>query len=643
MATLAARLGSLRLAVCLLPLFAGVLFLGAVIESRHDRETAAEVVYRTWWFGLLLGLLGVNIFFAAIKKWPWQRHQTGFLITHLGLLSLVAGGIIDSLFGTSGTITLIDSAEPTAARLGRHETDRLLERSGEVIRIRQLANAKERLEIPFHPGPIGWGAGPPEPLPVDGLTAFLARLARPISGTWSRDLGKDARLEVLAYHPRSRVRPFRPDGGGKTFPAVKVQLSAGAKSPVKMGQLPPLWVAYASGHRTVHPGPALVEMLAAASRPEHIEEFLHPPTPENLGSKGLLVVGLEGKTYRLDVEKSLGVTTPLGDSGCAVQLLHYLPDFRNRTQTAPVNPAVVFLLTGRSTATLTTAARQAGEVVQDRSSGRLSPDFWAWYHAPDQRYGETTLRGLLQFAAAADGRLYYRSFRSSAEKFVLEHVGIVPRDNSWQPVWGVMDFRFQVADYLPHAGTGPYFEPAGEGAAPQEGGTTAALRCRITAGPEQQEFWLGKTEEGYSTIDVGGNRFEIGYHPVLRDLGFTVTLLRAEQTLDRGSPDPASQSSEVVITDAGKSSREPQWITLNEPLSHQGYKVYQSGFQTVGRDKDGQRINRATFIVNRDPGLYLKYAGSILLVAGIACMFYMRAYFFGPRRKPAVAEAAAEV
>jgi hypothetical protein len=40
--------------------------------------------------------------------------------------------------------------------------------------------------------------------------------------------------------------------------------------------------------------------------------------------------------------------------------------------------------------------------------------------------------------------------------------------------------------------------------------------------------------------------------------------------------------------------------------------------------------------VNYDPGRGVKYLGSSLIVIGIFTMFYMRAYFFGPRRQPGV-------
>ncbi len=48
------------------------------------------------------------------------------------------------------------------------------------------------------------------------------------------------------------------------------------------------------------------------------------------------------------------------------------------------------------------------------------------------------------------------------------------------------------------------------------------------------------------------------------------------------------------------------------------------------------------FAVSHDPGLPFKYAGSIMLALGITIMFYMKAYFFKPRRRKPALETAGE-
>ena len=51
---------------------------------------------------------------------------------------------------------------------------------------------------------------------------------------------------------------------------------------------------------------------------------------------------------------------------------------------------------------------------------------------------------------------------------------------------------------------------------------------------------------------------------------------------------------------------------------------------------DWDRLEASVLTVNYDPGRGVKYLGSSLIVIGIFTMFYMRAYFFGPRRQPGV-------
>ena len=45
-----------------------------------------------------------------------------------------------------------------------------------------------------------------------------------------------------------------------------------------------------------------------------------------------------------------------------------------------------------------------------------------------------------------------------------------------------------------------------------------------------------------------------------------------------------------------------------------------------------EKLEASVLTVNYDPGRGVKYLGCGLIVAGIFTMFYMRAYFFRPRR-----------
>jgi hypothetical protein len=88
-------------------------------------------------------------------------------------------------------------------------------------------------------------------------------------------------------------------------------------------------------------------------------------------------------------------------------------------------------------------------------------------------------------------------------------------------------------------------------------------------------------------------------------------------------------------------------ITLNEPVNFAdpntglSYRMYQESFQgpfkpgnetfdEAAGPTDRDELWESVLTVNYDPGRGLKYFGCLLIVAGIATMFYMRAYFFRP-------------
>src|SRR5947208_8812362 len=66
---------------------------------------------------LWLILLGVNRACSALSRWPWRKHHLAFLITHLGIITLLIGSLIGRIWGVEGTITLFKSEPPTSRLL----------------------------------------------------------------------------------------------------------------------------------------------------------------------------------------------------------------------------------------------------------------------------------------------------------------------------------------------------------------------------------------------------------------------------------------------------------------------------------------------------------------------------------------------
>jgi hypothetical protein len=670
-------LGSLQAAVILLTIFAAVLAIGTVVESKYNGRIAQEIVYRSWWFALLLFLLGVNIFFAAAKKWPWKKHQTGFLITHVGLLTMLAGGILNSLSGTDALVTLVDTNNKELREsIGLPSSTRqmYLPDDHQIVVRRLDKDGKEKL-FDFHPGSFLWRDDQHLESDVHPALRFLCWLADPVPKHWSQSLGDGAELSVGNFYPHARQEPFsaaRKDA--PSFAAVKLQFV----SP-QAGRVPPFWVALSEqrgedrqwSHQNF--GPAMAEIVGLCP-PEMLNEFLKPPPPEQLAGKGQLVVRVGGDLHRLNVEANLGRLIALGDTGHRIRIRSYLPRLSDedrpeseRIRHAP-DPIVHFEHTDprgatveyRATSRLMTrggAVDSKGQLIRD--PGTLQ---W-WYHPPDFRYGlsEEKLKGLLQLTQTPDGRLYYRAFHQDAGAFRLDASGLLmePATHAEQkseliPIWKRMKWQFQVVEYLPAAEDRARLVPENRRPGLQRQDLRTAIRCKLKNKTDTQEFLLGR--EQTMRVTCGGERFAIGYSMKTEPLGFELALLRAEQQVDPGTQSSATFTSFVQVTDDGQSSGrlvpsfarpltnfigltrggivaqgEDHVITMNEPLEWRGFQVFQSQYEFRNWDEKERPVSLSGFTVARDPGLFLKYLGSSMLALGIACMFYMKAYFFAPR------------
>jgi hypothetical protein len=657
-------LGSLKLAVFSLALFAVVLAVGTVVESKWSSKLAMELVYRTWWFTLLLALLATNILCAALKKmdwgnpprwqWPWKKHQTGFLITHVGLLTLVAGGLLNSFSGTDSLMPLVDSDQvSTQNREGAPQTSNLMiDRDAGLIRVK-LPESRKVQEYNFNPGSLPWRPDRYTRGTSNSLLQVLDFLAHPLPRTWSADLDGKARLEIVAFYPFVRVERYSEAGeeadSSRLFPAVKVQLT----SP-NAGRIPAQWLTPDLEHFTLagqvsEVGPSMVEVLGKCPS-SLLAEFLRPPSANKLGAKGLLVLNWQGRTLPpVSVEEASGKEVPVGNGGLTVKVLAFRQFLRSMErddqEQQPEDPSVKFRVRtqdGRS-ATFTVMARLAGALFPEKEDPRAEVDFKGlrvWYHPPDYRYHNSGVNGLLQFVQDEDdGQLYYRSFHSRTGSFLLENAGKVEKNHGAYPIWSGMAWKFLVVDQVRRAMHRNRFVPADLRPGVERSGYAPGVRARLTAGGKSADFWLQQTgnllvspDELLTPVTVGGETYRIGYSIQLRELPFELKLLRAEQEVDPGTQSPATYTSYVQMTDKEQNILgQDEVITMNEPLDHRGFKVYQIGYEALGFDANRRPLNRSTFTIGRDPGMSLKYAGTFMLAGGIICMFYMRAYFFKPR------------
>ncbi len=100
-------------------------------------------------------------------------------------------------------------------------------------------------------------------------------------------------------------------------------------------------------------------------------------------------------------------------------------------------------------------------------------------------------------------------------------------------------------------------------------------------------------------------------------LPYEITLNEFRMDTDPGTKNPASYQSFVTVFDGQKTTRHN--ISMNQPLVHQDFTLYQNSYFKIAPDVYG-----STLTVNYDPGRSWKYLGSLLLVLGTLWHFLLR-------------------
>jgi hypothetical protein len=108
---------SVRLAVPLMLIIASVVAAGTLYESAYNSEVARILVYQTWWFHGLILLLWLNIFAATLSRFPFKEHHTGFVVTHMGMLTLLVGAMMTAIWGLDGQLRVQEGQSSNAVYL----------------------------------------------------------------------------------------------------------------------------------------------------------------------------------------------------------------------------------------------------------------------------------------------------------------------------------------------------------------------------------------------------------------------------------------------------------------------------------------------------------------------------------------------
>jgi hypothetical protein len=182
-------LASLKLAVISLSTLAGVLAYATFYEKWYGTSAVQDEIYQSPGFAVLLAFLGMNILCAALIRYPWTRRQTGFVITHAGLLIVLLGSWISFSATDDGQVGMVEG-----------------DRSEELVRIDHEAiwvqpvdpgtgqpKGETGYKLSFHPGSFPWQssarseAGPTAGRGLAlGLAAACGLALAALGATWIR-------------------------------------------------------------------------------------------------------------------------------------------------------------------------------------------------------------------------------------------------------------------------------------------------------------------------------------------------------------------------------------------------------------------------------------------------------------------------
>ncbi len=180
----------------------------------------------------------------------------------------------------------------------------------------------------------------------------------------------------------------------------------------------------------------------------------------------------------------------------------------------------------------------------------------------------------------------------------------------------------------------PVEDTSGESQAPP------AIHFEVTVDGKPHEIWLsrGGQPRGFNRIETstkGPIIFTLENAKL--PLGFSVRLIKFIQGKNPGGMGDASYSSEVQLEDESEGLMLKRTISMNNPLTHGKFTIYQSDFtKTTG----GRNVSILT--VSYDPGRFMKYLGSLMVCAGTFVMFYWKRRSSRKTRSAAAPQGAAK-
>lgn len=558
-------------AITLIVTLAAVLAFATVYESQHGTPAVQQLVYKTWWFLGLLGVIFLNVLFASFSRLPYKKEHLGFHVTHLGLLILLAGSMLTCLIGVEGQLAL--SEGESGSKIVGDTEQVLFWREGET-----KARLLER--------------------------TFSARLNQK---PWKQKLSNEKNEEIIisldGFAPNSRLKVSYEPSGESPNP-----MAEGVLFNENMSQ--PFWIASGS---ELAVGPATVRFETVENLAQFHNLLKVPETAVLQPGKGELALSIPSQhiTAVFPVEQILQKKQKIPGTDLSVTVVRFYShalvennQLVNHSEEL-INPAVEFEIEGP-------------KGIEKHAAFSLFPQFASLHGKTSRNYG-VEARYILEAPGPKNSHTL-TIYRGPEDRFIYSVTGsagaaagaLVP-GQAIETGW--MNLRFELKKFYPNAKEKLEVlplsgDPEGMSPVPALHATFRNLNNFI-----KSEVWIQKGSE--ARLPLGDDRWNIRYGSKEVSLGFSVKLKDFILKNYPGSNRPMSYESFVEVNDTHRNKNFPSHIHMNHPLVYNGYKFFQASYaQNPGEPEV------SVFSVKRDPGVPFIYGGSAILVAGILTLFF---------------------
>jgi hypothetical protein len=615
---------SLKLAVVLLAVLIVAAIAGTIYESSFDAKVARAYVYGAPWFNLWLVLLGANLACSAFSRWPWRKHHLAFLITHLGIITLLIGSLIGRIWGVEGTITLFKGEPPTNRLLVNERQLRVHDVDGIVKGY--PAEFLHHPPTPHHPRDLGQLASGAHLQIVDYAPAIEGKLNPvPVNKGGASALHFTIATAMMNQRLDGWLMADDPQHGNFSMGLATIELKRGSAATSTSS------ITSTSTSKTGEPIDLEESIFAFSKAPDeqigHVREGgstgakIRLSAPEN-GNKGQVIVFVGEKEAKFDVAESLGRDVPIENTPFTLRIENYWPDFRiengkpSSLSDQPNNPAVLVTMRGKGIPVVETAPNAHGAPEKSTTGGPPTMP------AP----GEEAPNHLTLFVADDGAITYELASRKNGKSS-----GKIDLNKSLTTGWA--DWQLVVDKTMPGAQPQMDFTPAKSEQTSAASSAAADLpdgvRLRVQQNGETSERWA---PAGWQiTIPIrtdSGSPTTVAYGWKIIGLPIGLELLDFEVKRNEGSDSPAGFKSTLrVVTADGEDATGACW--MNHPFSFPGtwwrtwtgltYKISQASWNP-------ENLSQSTVQILRDPGWLLKWIGSLLVVIGVFMMFYLQPY-----------------